>query len=418
MPVYPFNAIVEDNSVQHFKPALHARERENFVRLLYLAQFPESAAAAVYVASIAGEIGWTLPLQWLAVMAVIIAVRFFVVNRALANRDVLNSQFKFVLAANCACGFCWGASIFYFTLGNGDTALFIAMFWMVGLIVSALGLITVSSNHPVLWASPVVLALLARLLFERSQTFTLMAAGVVMLVLFFGAIVNFTRSILRRDFYREMQNASLVEQLSEANTCATKLNDELRLEIERRQEIENALRRERDQAERLSTTDSLTGISNRRAFDSALRDEIQRARRERNLLSLILIDVDRFKNYNDARGHQAGDEVLRQVAKIIEQSTRRGTDKSCRYGGEEFAVLLPNTDILHAARIAETIRTQLEEQEIVHPDSDVGPHVTISLGVSATVPNDSDTGEVLLSVADRALYRAKSSGRNRTYKIH
>ena len=388
------------------------------MRLLYLAQFPEIAVSIVYVASIGGLIGWTLPLQWLAVMTVALALRFFAVNRALANLNTLDKQFTFVLAANFACGLCWGASIFYFTVGSSEIAFFIAIIWMVGLIVSALGLITVSSNHPILWGSPVVILLIARLLLERSETFTLLAVAIVMLIIFFGAIVKFTRAIIRRDFYREMQNASLVEQLSEANTYATRLNDELRLEIERRQKTENALRRERDQAERLSTTDSLTGISNRRAFDNALQDEIQRARREQNMLSLILIDVDRFKNYNDARGHQAGDEVLRQVAKIIEQSTRRGTDKSCRYGGEEFAVLLPNTDILHAARIAEAIRTQLQEQEIVHPDSDVGPHVTISLGVSAMVPSDSDTGEVLLNVADRALYQAKSSGRNRTHKIH
>ena len=297
-------------------------------------------------------------------------------------------------------------------------ALFIALIWLVGLIVSAMGLVAVSSKHPILWASPVVLALLAKMLAERNQTFTLLALAVLILLVFLGAIVYFARLIIHRDFYREMQNASLVEQLSEANSYANKLNEELRVEIEGREKVERILRRERDRAERLSATDSLTGISNRRAFDTALRGEIQRARREQNTLSLILIDVDRFKNYNDARGHQAGDNVLRQVAAIIEQSTRRGTDRSCRYGGEEFAVLLPNTDIMHATRIAEAIRVQLEEEQIAHPDSDIGPHVTISLGVSALIPSDSDAGHMLLQVADKALYQAKAAGRNRTHRIN
>ena len=418
MPVFPFSAAVQDHSVREFEPALAARERENFVRLLYLAQFPEIAAAGVYAASMAGQIGWTGPLNWLGLVWLVMTVRFFVINRALADSAELHNNFNFVLLANCSCGLCWGISAFYLTHGASEAALYIVMIWLVGMIVSAMGLAAVSSRHPILWASPVVIALMVRLLLEGNQTFTLMAVGVVMLILLFGAIVYFTREIIRRDFYREMQNASLVEQLSEANTYATRLNEELRLEISQREKIEAALRHERDQAERLSTTDSLTGISNRRAFDNALQDEIQRARREQNILSLILIDVDRFKNYNDARGHQAGDDVLRQVARIIEQSTRRGTDKSCRYGGEEFAVLLPNTDITHAARIAEAIRAQLEAEQIVHPDSDVGPHVTISLGVSAMVPNDRNAGETLLSVADRALYRAKTAGRNQTHKIH
>ena len=418
MPVFPFNLAIEDDSVREFESALRARERENFVRLLALVQFPEVAAAAVYAASVAGQIGWHTPLIWLGIIWGVMALRFFVIHFALTDIARLSQRFNFVLAANFACGSCWGVSAFYFTQGDSQLALFIVMMWLVGMIVSAMGLVMVSSKHPILWASPVVLLLLLRLVLERNQTFILLAIGVVMLVMMFGAIVYFTRLIIRSDFYREKQNALLVEQLSEANTYATKLNDELRVEIDRRQKIENDLRQERDQAERLSTTDSLTGISNRRAFETALQDEITRARRARNMLSLILIDVDRFKNYNDARGHQAGDDVLRRVAKIIEQSTRRGTDKSCRYGGEEFAMLLPNTDVLQAARIAEAIRTQLEQEEIIHPDSDVGPHVTISIGVSAMVPGESDSGEELINIADRALYQAKSAGRNQIHKIH
>ncbi|MEM7465910.1 MAG: diguanylate cyclase [Pseudomonadota bacterium] len=417
MSVFPFSSELEEPQRQEFAPALTARERENFVRLLYLVQYPEAGAALIYAISIAGAIGWQAPLTWLAMMYVMQSMRFLVINRALADIDSVQQRVASVVWANTAVGFCWGVSIFYFAPVGMNTELAISMIWLVGLLVSAMGLVAVSSNHPMLWGSPVMFFLLTRLFLTGEQTFVFMGFGVILLVGFFGVVVYFTREIIRRDFYRERQNASLVEQLSTANTYAKELNEELRMEISRRKEIESELRYERDQAERLSTIDSLTGISNRRAFDEALTDEVARARRHEHALSLIFIDVDRFKNFNDARGHQAGDDVLRQVAKIIEQSTRRGTDKSCRYGGEEFAVLLPNTDLTHAARIAEEIRNQLLAEKIAHPESDIGPYITVSLGVSTITPFDSGAGEKLVHTADQALYAAKAGGRNQTQTI-
>ncbi len=418
MSVFSSTTDLPSAPVQDFESALRQRERDNFLRLLYLAQFPEAGAACIYAATMAGQIGWSLPIIWLVATLSAIVVRLVVLNRALALAEGQHKNIKAVLVANFTCGFCWGVSIYYLTSAGGETSLYISMVWMVGLLVSALGLAAVSSIHPIVYASPAVLFLLSKLFGTGEQIFILMAVGLILLLTFFGAIVYFTRAVLRRDFYREMQNASLVKQLSESNAYSEQLNKELRAEIAGRERVERALILQRDEAEKLSTIDSLTGISNRRAFDSALIDELARARRNQHELSLILIDVDRFKNYNDARGHIAGDHVLRRVAKIIERSTRRGTDKSCRYGGEEFAVFLPNTDLSRATKIAESIRICLENEKIAHPDSDVESYVTVSIGVSCIDPQSSQAGEYLLEAADEALYAAKSQGRNRTQHSH
>ncbi|MGR8948024.1 MAG: diguanylate cyclase [Gammaproteobacteria bacterium] len=416
MPVFSSTATLRPAPVQNFEHALGARGRENFLRVLYLSQFPEASAALIYAASMAGQIGWSHPVTWTVLMLSAICIRFVVLNRALTALNTGNDNINWVLVANFACGFWWGASVYYFATVGTDNSLFISIVWMVGLLVSALGIAAVSTNHSILHAGPIIGFLLSKLFTTGDQVFQLMAFGVILLVSFFGAIVYFTRGILRRDFHREMQNAALVKQLSETNAYAEQLNMQLRSEIERRETIESKLLKERDRAEKLSTIDSLTGIQNRRAFDNALLDELARARRSGNPLSLVLIDVDRFKNCNDARGHIAGDEVLRRVARIIERSIRRGTDKNCRYGGEEFAVLLPNTDSAQAARIAETIRIELENEQITHPDSDVGPYITISLGVASAEPCDFKVSENLFDVADKALYLAKSCGRNQTQR--
>ena len=163
----------------------------------------------------------------------------------------------------------------------------------------------------------------------------------------------------------------------------------------------------------LSVQDGLTGIANRRAFDNALRLEWKRAQRESTPLSLIMIDIDFFKNYNDTCGHLAGDETLKKIAATLEKSLKRPADLAARYGGEEFAVLLPNTKLSGAALLAEKLRLCVESLQIPHPDSKINRYVTISLGVASVVPTLDMNPEQLVSIADKALYEAKGMGRNR-----
>lgn len=161
----------------------------------------------------------------------------------------------------------------------------------------------------------------------------------------------------------------------------------------------------------LSRRDALTGVANRRKFEETLDSEWQRARRAGTPIALLMIDVDCFKSYNDTHGHQEGDEVLRRVAGSLRDGIRRAGDLVARFGGEEFAVLLPSTDLAHALQIAEMLRASVEALALPHAGSPSGV-VTISLGAASMIPADEDLAE-LIARADAQLYEAKRGGRNR-----
>jgi len=162
----------------------------------------------------------------------------------------------------------------------------------------------------------------------------------------------------------------------------------------------------------LSSTDALTGITNRRGFDEALAAEWQRAKRGNHALALAMLDVDYFKSYNDFYGHQAGDQCLRAVAAVIETFGRRTSDMVARYGGEEFVLLAPETDAAAALALGQAICRELERLALPHAQSPYGV-ITISIGVAAIVPADDNDSGMLVRLADKALYRAKQAGRNR-----
>jgi diguanylate cyclase (GGDEF)-like protein len=164
--------------------------------------------------------------------------------------------------------------------------------------------------------------------------------------------------------------------------------------------------------EHLSMMDQLTGIPNRRNFDNRLRTEWGRASRDNIPLSLLMIDVDHFKNYNDTYGHQQGDKVLCLVAQVLTQTLKRVSDFAARWGGEEFAVLLPNTDSDGGLAIAEQIRGNIESTELSCDNGDI-TKLTISIGVNAHNPMPTCSIDQFISRADAALYNAKDAGRNR-----
>lgn len=192
-------------------------------------------------------------------------------------------------------------------------------------------------------------------------------------------------------------------------------------DITRRKEIESELekaRKELEEAnrelERLVRIDPLTGISNRRHFTEALATEWRRAKRNKTPLSLIMIDIDYFKMYNDHYGHIMGDECLKKVAESLYRSLRRPPDLACRYGGEEFLALLPETGLSGAIRVAEIITQELKKLAITHSQSAVDPYVTLSMGIACHIPESDDQNPgVLVNEADQALYVSKKNGRNR-----
>jgi diguanylate cyclase (GGDEF)-like protein len=160
----------------------------------------------------------------------------------------------------------------------------------------------------------------------------------------------------------------------------------------------------------LSITDDLTGIFNRRYFHQCFEREIQRAKRYKHSLSILMLDIDNFKTYNDINGHIQGDEVLKRVAVILERILRK-TDLIARFGGEEFIIMLPEISMDQSGKVANKLRQEIEKITFEHEDTLPGGHITISIGFSV-FPEDSREPQKLIQFADEALYRAKSSGRN------
>lgn len=163
----------------------------------------------------------------------------------------------------------------------------------------------------------------------------------------------------------------------------------------------------------MSSHDELTKIYNRRYFNEQINKEWLRMLRNHTFLSLIIIDVDFFKNYNDSLGHQAGDLCLQKIAACVEDCCRRAGDLVARYGGEEFTVLMPGTDIVGAQQVAANIKNKVSDLNIAHPNSEAAKKVTVSMGVTALIPSMGCSYERLIRFADQALYEAKHSGRNR-----
>lgn len=180
-------------------------------------------------------------------------------------------------------------------------------------------------------------------------------------------------------------------------------------------ELERA-NRELEQAnqklQHLATIDSLTQVCNRRSFDEYLSREWQRMMREFSPLSLILCDVDFFKAYNDTYGHPAGDACLKAVAHAISEAVKRPADLVARYSPEEFAVIVPNTEAIGAAHIAQNIQSKVRALKMPHANSSVSEYVTLSIGIASIFPTTGSTTDTIIVAADRALSQAKAQGRD------
>ena len=201
----------------------------------------------------------------------------------------------------------------------------------------------------------------------------------------------------------------MAEQLARRGEALRQAKEELEQQVaERTRELTEA----NCELQRLSLSDALTCIGNRRFLDELLEREWRRALREQTPLSVVMLDIDYFKLFNDTYGHVAGDDCLRKVAGILTATIQRTTDFASRYGGEEFVLVLPATDEQGALTVAEKIRCRVEALAIPHEKSPLAGVVTVSIGVATIMPlRDSDAG-LLMTAADQALYRAKTAGRN------
>ncbi|WP_168167402.1 MULTISPECIES: diguanylate cyclase domain-containing protein [unclassified Duganella] len=182
--------------------------------------------------------------------------------------------------------------------------------------------------------------------------------------------------------------------------------------VRARVETQLALRKHIVAMEQLANVDGLTQLYNRRYFDQTLEVEMARHRRQKQFLALALIDVDHFKHYNDALGHQCGDDCLREIGKLLSACTRRPGEMAARYGGEEFIVIIPDCSPGAAVHYGERLCAKVAQLALSHPSSRHGV-VTVSLGVVSVIPDSVITARTLLEAADQALYQAKNQGRNR-----
>lgn len=189
-------------------------------------------------------------------------------------------------------------------------------------------------------------------------------------------------------------------------------------DITMRKRAEAALAQANVALSHMARVDGLTQIPNRRAFDEMLAREWGRLAREDSPLTLILCDIDYFKQYNDQYGHQAGDDCLRRVAQALASCAQRTADLVARYGGEEFVLLLPQTPLEGALMVAENVRRTVEQLALQHSRSAVKPIVTLSLGVATVIPAQHMEADILIEMADQALYQAKKTGRNKVVSGH
>ncbi|GAA3956055.1 GGDEF domain-containing protein [Allohahella marinimesophila] len=270
------------------------------------------------------------------------------------------------------------------TIQYAGTGLSIVVVTSAGLVAGAVASTSSSLLSYICFSAPILLPFSGLLLLnDQSETWGI---GLLM-VLFFIITWNQVRRI----------NGVLKESIINS----------LNLEASQKQAEKLA-----NELHQLSTQDALTGVTNRRGFDETLSREWLRARRAGTPLTLLMIDADFFKPYNDTLGHLAGDDCLRRIAASLTGYARREGEVVACYGGEEFAVLLPGTTGPEGVTIAEAIAKDIADLDIPHPASGVAKRITVSIGVHSVVPGELEDSQTLVSHADRALYQAKADGRN------
>ncbi|WP_417445901.1 diguanylate cyclase [Kangiella sp.] len=262
---------------------------------------------------------------------------------------------------------------------------------------------------------------------RQSLIFTLLAVviGTVIGMMLARRIAAPVERISRRadrialgELEQQLENDSPIREVNQLGQSFSRMAGELRRLINnleaRVAERTEALQKANAELEGLSMLDGLTGIANRRRFDEVLESEWQRCRREQTPLSLVICDIDHFKEFNDHFGHQCGDEALKAVARSLEANLHRPADLAARYGGEEFALILPNTELDGAFKVAEAAREAIRQLNIQRKDLDGHDRVTISLGVAVAIPGAENEPDQLINKADQQLYRAKAAGRDCT----
>ncbi|MCC7411732.1 MAG: diguanylate cyclase [Gammaproteobacteria bacterium] len=375
-----------------------------------------SAAATVAVAALFHPV--TPPaviLPWLFACLALIGVRLALVERHRRGAaDISVAGALIFLVTTFLSGVAWGAVPLVFPPPGSPAHVTLAVLCTGGMVAGSVLAFTASIELTLAFMLPSLLPVTITAMSGRHESLGPDLGIAIALFLSYSivACVHLNRT-LERERALATEAAALLSRLEDERRRITDLNRRLAADLDRHRRTTQEIRAARDRAEKLSTLDGLTGIANRRQFDSAIGAEWSRGLRQSSILALAMIDIDFFKDYNDMHGHQAGDACLQAVAGVIAEHARRPGDLAARYGGEEFVLLLPGTKIGDAVLVAEMIRRRIAALAIAHPGSQCAPVITASVGVAALVPRRESSSEHLVELADAALYRAKRAGRHR-----
>ncbi len=342
-------------------------------------------------------------LLWAVLVLVLLLYRSLFMSAALSDRDYQTHPrrvYVWLLVGACLTGAVWSSAYIYASQIVPEQVQFLFLLLIFMVITLSMGVTLVLREYFVahlftsLW--PIAWWCLAHYWQqEYNLLIGLFTLGLCLVLLLVGDNVYLSfRNMIALNWEREAMSRELGE-----------LTHSLR---DRNRQLQDA----RQQLTELANVDELTGLGNRRIVNRVLNDEINRARRSNTDLAIIMIDVDYFKRYNDTYGHPAGDAVLRRMASVMQRATARAGEVVARYGGEEFIIILPGVNEVGALRIAGRLKSMVAAEQIAHKTSSAGRTVTISQGVVSLKPIGVLRPADLVRMADRALYKAKESGRN------
>jgi len=338
-------------------------------------------------------IGWCIAFVLIYCIRYVEILRFF---RTCRHHLHLRRWHVSFLVTSALAGLLWGLSGFILipdATAETQKLLYtcMAVLYTCALAAGALTTYAVKLSAYFSFTLPCLLPMGVGFLFNEQDFIRTIGLLVLIFLMFLIMLAIRINHTLTESLYREADNNRLMDELQSERDRAEAMAAEMQA---------------------LSTQDSLTGIANRRHFDEFLEREWQRAMRFGEPISLILGDLDYFKPYNDAYGHLAGDDCLKQIAQILHQHSRRAGDLAARYGGEEFAVVMANTDSKAAARAGESMRRSIESLNIPRKTSNTAENITMSFGISTIIPRQFDDIQSFIDSADRMLYCAKRNGRN------
>ena len=361
---------------------------------------------------------------WQIMFLLVSVVRLYGVTlykNATIDLKQLNYWLYAYLSGIVVSGCLWGILFLYLAGILDEINTNFMIFFMEGMISAAVAAYATSFIAFLITSSTIMCPVIIYFLLQQNPLFNYIG---YMLIIFLVFLLLISRQ-LNRTIEGYLASEYNVSRLQREKNYAAMINRELEEEILKRIDTEGKLKEEIIKAEALaeklitiSSKDGLTGLNNRRRFDEYLEKEWNRAARSSSQISLILCDIDAYKAYNDTYGHLAGDDCLKKVAEVLEHYTRRAGDMAARYGGEEFVLLLPETSLANATRLAEDIRLSIEALAEPHSASPVSEFVTASLGVATIIPTRHLSPDTLIKLADDAMYSAKDGGRNRVVAIN